>query len=268
MICDVTDPDDPRLEPFTALKDRDIARQGGRFIAEGEHLLRRLLASAYETESVLLSQRRARELAPLVQPAIPVYVATAALMNRVVGFKFHSGVLACGLRGPRRTLKEVLPKDRPRLRVVICEDINNAENLGSIIRVAAGFGGDALLLGERCVDPFFRQCVRVSMGTLFHLPLVQSQNLVADLATLRDEWNIELIATVATADGVPLTGALSSPRMGILFGGEAHGLTQAAIAACHRRITIPMQLGTDSLNVAVAAGIFLYHFCSGAEPMR
>jgi tRNA G18 (ribose-2'-O)-methylase SpoU len=251
---------DPRIEAYTALKDRDVARQGGRFIAEGEHLLRRLLSSGYAMESVFLSERRA-ELANLIPEAISVYVAPAEVLNQIIGYKFHSGVLACGLRGPRRTLEEILPHDRARLRIVICEDINNAENLGGIVRVAAGFGADALILGERCVDPFWRQCVRVSMGTLFSLPLVQSENLPADLKKLREGWNVELAATVLANDAEVLSQAKPAPRMGLLFGGEAQGLTAEAVQACDRKITIPMQLGTDSLNVAVTAGIFLYHFC-------
>jgi tRNA G18 (ribose-2'-O)-methylase SpoU len=256
----ISDPDDPRISVFLELKDRELARQGGRFIAEGEFLLRRLLESGYATESVLLSERRAAEIAPLVPHNIPVYVAPTQVLNRIVGFKFHSGILACGLRGPRKTLEEVLPIDEPRLRIVVCEDLNNAENLGGIIRVAAGFGANALLLGERCVDPFFRQCVRVSMGTLFHLPIVQSRDLLTDLAKLREKWNVELAASVLAGNSERLADAIPSPRMAILFGGEAHGLSPAAIALCNRRITIPMQLGTDSLNVAVAAGIFLHHF--------
>jgi tRNA G18 (ribose-2'-O)-methylase SpoU len=252
---------DVRVNPFTAMKDRELARQGGRFIAEGEHLLRRLLGSPYQIESVLLAERRADELADLVPKQVPLYIAPAAVLNQIVGFKFHSGVLACGLRGPRRTLEEVLPADRDELRIVICEDINNAENLGGIIRVAAGFGAHALLLGERCIDPFFRQCIRVSMGTLFALPLVQSNDLLADLAILRDQWDVELIGTVLAGDSRPLAEAIPAARMGILFGGEAQGLSDGAIVACDRRVTIPMMLGTDSLNVAVAAGIVLYQFC-------
>jgi len=254
---------DPRIWPFLALKDRELAREGGRFIAEGEHVMRRLRESDYQTESVLLSERRADELAGLVPADVPIYVATTAVLNAIVGYKFHSGVLACGLRGRRRTLDEILPTTPTRLRIVICEDLNNAENLGGIVRIAAGFGADALVLGERCVDPFFRQCIRVSMGTLFSLPLVQSENLLTDLMKLREIWKVELAATVLDANGEPLSVAKASERMGLLFGGEAQGLTPEAIALCDRRITIPMKLGTDSLNVAVAAGIFLYHFCPG-----
>jgi len=256
----ITSAEDPLIAAFMAMKDRELARQGGRFIAEGEHLVRRLLASGYQTESVLLAERRAEELAAVVPKDVPIYVASSEVLNRIVGFKFHSGVLACGLRGPRRMLEEVIPIDRERLRIVICEDLNNAENLGSIVRVAAGFGADALLLGERCVDPFFRRCVRVSMGAIFSLPLVQSFNLLADLGKLRTHWQVELAATVLCDSGEKLADAVQSPRMGILLGSEAQGLTEAAISACDRQITIPMKLGTDSLNVAVAAGIVLFHF--------
>ena len=74
---------------------------------------------------------------------------TQQLMNQVVGLKFHSGVLACGRRKARCSLDDVLPKNRDRLTLVICPDISNAENIGSMIRLSAGFGADAIVLGER-----------------------------------------------------------------------------------------------------------------------
>ncbi len=260
-LVQIQSADDPRLSAYHQLKERELARDGGRFIAEGEHLVRRLLLSSYRTESVLLADRRADEIAPLVSPEIPVYVAAADVLNTIVGFKFHSGVLGCGFRGPRKTLDEVLPKDRDHLLVVICPDLANTENLGSIIRVAAGFGADALVLGPHSADPFFRRCVRVSMGTVFRLPIVQSDNLAHDLARLKQEWGVSLTATVLEEDAQPLASAAREPKMGLLFGNEAQGLDSETIAMCDHRVTIPMRLGTDSLNITVADGIFLYHYC-------
>jgi tRNA G18 (ribose-2'-O)-methylase SpoU len=129
-----------------------------------------------------------------------------------------------------------------------------------MIRIAAGFGCDALILGEHSHDPFFRQSVRVSMGTIFRLPIAQSENLLTDLARLRTEWGIELAATVLDESAEPLSATTRPPRFALLFGNEAQGLPPEIVQACDRRITIPMKLGTDSLNVMVAAGIFLYHF--------
>src|SRR5436190_1448959 len=84
--------DDPRLAPYRNLRERDLAREGGRFIAEGEQLVKRLLASRFVTESVLLAERRAAEMVPLIRDDIEVYVAPAEVVNQVLGFKFHSGV--------------------------------------------------------------------------------------------------------------------------------------------------------------------------------
>src|SRR5687768_12606380 len=260
MLIHITSLDDPRVAPYRNVKDRELARDGARFIAEGEHVVLRLLASDFQTESVLLSERRADEFAPRVPAHVPVYVVPHAVMEQVLGIKFHSGIIACGVRKRNLTLDNVVPTDGQRLTLVICPDISNVENIGSLIRLSAGFGADAMILGQRCHDPFWRQSVRVSMGTIFKLPLLQTDDLMRDMKRLRDEWNVQLAATVLNDDAEPLGLASRADRFALLFGNEAQGLGREWVDACDRRITIPMKLGTDSLNVAVAAGIFLYHF--------
>src|SRR6266853_1101195 len=102
---------DPRVECYRNLKDRELERRGQRFIAEGEHLVRRLLASDYVTESVLLAEQRAREMEAIVPPHVPVYSVRQAVMDEILGIKFHSGVMACGVRKPPRALEEIVPRD-------------------------------------------------------------------------------------------------------------------------------------------------------------
>lgn len=258
--------DDPRVALYRNLKDRELDRSGRYFIAEGEHIVRRLLASDFPVESVLLVDRRSEEMSAVVPAGVPVYVMSQDLMNQILGLKFHSGIMACGRRKPPRSIDDVIPKDKDRLTLVILPDISNVENIGALVRLSAGFGADAMILGERCHDPFWRQSVRVSMGTIFTLPLVQSDNLERDLKRLRDEWGVELIATVLDAAAEPLEQADRSSKVGILFGGEAQGLEPRDLSVCQRRVTIPMEHGTDSLNVAVAAGIVLYHFTRMKTP--
>jgi len=260
VVEQVTSVDDPRVSCYRNLKDRELARLGDLFVAEGEHVVRRLLDSDYPTESVLLAERRVTEIAPVVPAGIPVYAAPDEVMRQIVGFKFHSGMLAVGRRKPPAPLEAVIrPPPRP-LTIVACSEIANAENMGAIVRISAAFGADALVLGERCCDPFLRQAVRVSMGTIFRLPLVRSPNLLGDLRRLREEFGVQLAATVLSDDAEPLDHAARPARLGLLFGNEAQGLDAPELQACDRRITIPMKLGTDSLNVAVAAAVFLYHF--------
>ena len=262
-IVQIPSLDDPRLAPYRKLKDRELAREGDRFIAEGEHVVRRLLESDYPVESLLLARRRADEVAPLALPDVPVYVVDDPLVHQVVGFKFHSGVIAVGRRKPALTLESFMSAAgrRKRLTLVVLPDVANTDNLGALVRISAAFGADALVLGEHCCDPFWRQSVRVSIGTIFSLPLVRSPDLLRELAELRHRWDVDLAAAVVDDPGAePLAASQRPDRLALLFGNEAQGLGRDYVVLCRRRVTIPMHLGTDSLNVAVAAAVFLYHF--------
>jgi len=230
-------------------------------------VVKRLLASGLRTESVLIADRHVSEIPPLVGRDIPVYVAPAAVVNQILGFKFHSGVMAVGLRGPSPTIDDVMSRgDQDPTTLVICPEIEKTDNLGALIRIAAGFGATAMILGERSCDPFFRQSVRVSMGAVFVLPIVRSDDLARDLRRLRREHGVELVASVLGPEAEDLRRAARAPRVGLLLGNEAQGLGDEYLGLCDRRVTLPMKLGVDSLNVAVAAGVFLYHFTREFEP--
>src|SRR5688572_5871379 len=185
MIIPVDSLDDPRVAHSRGLKDRDLARRGDLFIAEGDYVVRRLLASDYPTVSLLLSKRKVEKVAPLVPPDVPVYVGDDALIRQVLGFKFHTGVIAVGRRLPGPSLEQVFEGRGGPMTVVVCPEVSNTDNMGALIRISAAFGADAMVLGERCHDPFWRQSVRVSMGTVFSMPLVRSENLLGDLGVMR-----------------------------------------------------------------------------------
>ncbi|WP_428939045.1 TrmH family RNA methyltransferase [Fontivita pretiosa] len=259
--CRIDSLDDPRIVHYRNLKDRELAREhGGRFIAEGEHVVRRLLTSDYPVESVLLAARRAEEIAPIVPESVPVYVVPDAMMQQILGFRFHSGVIACGRRKPLPTLDEAMSRMGTCATIVVCPEINNTENLGGLMRIAAAFGADALILGPRSCDPFYRQAIRVSMGAVFSLNIARSGDLIADLRALKERYNVQRVATVLDEQAEDLAGIrLRPPRIAVLFGNEAQGLPPELLAECDRKITIPMKLGTDSLNVMVAAGVILHH---------
>ena len=97
-IVEVESWDDPRLGPYRNLKDKEIARHDRRFIAEGEQVVRRLLASKLAVESVLLARRKLPAMGPLVPPDVTAWVADDEVVHGIIGFEFHSGVMACGFR--------------------------------------------------------------------------------------------------------------------------------------------------------------------------
>jgi tRNA G18 (ribose-2'-O)-methylase SpoU len=240
------------------LKDRDLAREGNRFIAEGLMVTSRLLrAPSHRCESVLTSQRRLDAVYPLVPTDVPIFVVPDALVHEIVGYKFHSGVMAVGVRPTSPTIEEVV-RSSGRCLLSVCPKTASTDNLGSLIRISAAFGCDAMLLGEECCDPYYRQSIRVSMGAVFALPIVRSDDIRRDLRTLRARLGVTLLATVLDEDAEPLDNLPTIERVAVLFGNESAGLDRDLVALCDRRVTIPMRLGVDSLNVAVSAGVFLY----------
>jgi tRNA G18 (ribose-2'-O)-methylase SpoU len=103
--------------------------------------------------------------------------------------------------------------------------------------------------------------LRVSMGAALYLPIVESHNLTTELQALA-AGGFELVATVLDPAAEPLAGFQRRKRTAILFGSEGHGLSDEWLTLCQRRVTIPMQAGIDSLNVAVAAAVVLWRLTS------
>jgi tRNA G18 (ribose-2'-O)-methylase SpoU len=259
QIVRIDDLNDPRLDPYRNLKDRDLARSGNRFIAESEQVVRRLLARGLAVESFLLAERRLEAMQAVLPAGATVFVLGDAAIEQVIGFHFHSGVMACGIRPAAISLTELLPKLPASATLMFLPDTNNTENLGVLMRIAAAFGVDALLLGPRCCDPYYRQAVRVSMGTVFSLRIIRVDDSIAALSPLH-EAGFETVATVLDPSAETLSHAQRHSRTVLLFGNESSGLESSVVAACKRRVTIPMDLNTDSLNVAIAAGIVLHYF--------
>lgn len=259
--------DDPRLDPFRRLPERRDSRATGYVIAESGWVVERLLASRLEVASVLVSPRLVDRIEPLVPPGVPLLVLADDAMRQVVGYQFHRGVLACARRPAPVLLEDVLPAAPARLTVLACPVVVDPENVGGLLRAAAAFRADAVLLGPRCPDPYSRRVLRVSMAAVLRVPLVESFDPEVDLARLRDEWDATLVATVAgaAAGAVPLPAASRPDRLVVLLGSEGHGLEPRWLDLCDRRVTIPTSDRVDSLNVATAAAICLYHYnCAAA----
>ncbi len=257
----ITSLDDPCLAPYCQLKERELARQGDYFIAEGHWLTQRLASSGLTLVSILCAQERQHELPPELPTDLPVYLLPHALVSQVVGFPFHSGILALGRRPENRRLEELLgAQPAQRGRVLVLPRTINHDNLGALLRTAAALGVTGVLLGEQCADPWYRKCVRVSMGTIFRMPLRCSTDLAADLTELRTRHDVFCAATVLDDAAVPLSRWTppSGQPIALLLGAEDHGLESQWLAQCAVRLTIPMPPGVDSLNVTIAAGIFLH----------
>ena len=268
----VTDPDDRRVDDYRQLHDARARRlmerpddgSPGFFVAEGAHALQRLLASGRRLRSVLVDQIRLEALAGVLGGlSVPVLVADQPTLRAVAGFPVHRGVLAAADRWVLPDPADLLAGAR---RVAILEDINDHENLGVIFRSAGSLGVDAVLLSPRCCDPLYRRSVRVSMGHVLAVPWARLEPWPEALDRVT-KAGFSLVALTPASDAEPLPGWSPAPgeRVAVLLGAEGPGLSPAAIATSHRRLTIPMRGADDSLNVGSAAAIAFYALVSATR---
>lgn len=267
----------PELEPYVRLRDRDLARVDGSFVAEGEVVVR-VLASARQTRfrvrSLLVEQRRVeaiRDVLERLDEDVPAYVVAQHVMDTVVGFAIHRGILALGERGPALAPDAVLaaapagpggeaagPAGRLPVAVGLV-GLTNHDNVGSVFRNAAAFGARGVLLDAATCDPLYRKSIRVSVGAALVVPFARCASAEAMLdAVAAAGW--EALALSARGEET-IDAALQGPSAArgrvLLMGTEGDGLPELILART-RRVRIDMTPTLDSLNVAVASGIALY----------
>ncbi len=248
------------LQPYRTMRRQMDHRRDGIFVAEGEKVVRRLLESRFEVVSVLLPQKWLDDLHSLIAARperVQVFVAEKKLLESLTGFSMYQGLLALGRIPVAPTLEALLANPaRPRLFAAV-EGLSSAENLGSIIRCAAGFGVQGLIVGETCTSPYLRRAVRSSMGTVFKMPILETGSLLASLQSLKAA-SVSCVAAHPHVSGRTLPQANLAGDCCLIFGSEGYGLTPEVLRACDDAVAIPMADGVDSLNVGAAAAAFFY----------
>ena len=262
--------DDPRIAVYRNLKDAQLARERDRFIVEGRGNLRVLLErSPFRPESILLSDRAWGTLEPELAeraPGCPIYLAAQPVLDGVVGFPIHRGVLAACPRPAGRDPLALVRKGCERAqaagraaRFVLLEGLTNHDNVGGILRSAMALGSDAVLLCPRSCDPLYRKAIRTSMGGSLVVPFARATDLPALLDGLV-ALGVAVVALDPDPQGTDVT-ALDPCALGdaaLLLGTEGEGVSAEALVRATHRVRIDMEPGVDSLNVSVAAAIALY----------
>jgi len=259
----VEDPADPRMAGYRDARDGELRRREGLFLAEGRLLVRRLLeASRFPVQSLLLTPPALDDLRDVLacDDSTPAYVASAETIRAVVGFKFHRGCLALGVRGEPRAPEALMDPVGPRTLLAL-EGVADPDNVGAVFRNAAAFGAAGVLLSSHCADPLYRKAIRVSMGATLSVPFAQASDWPAALAALRHAgYRLVALCPAAEAEDIVEVAARAPrrPRLALLLGAEGAGLSGTTRAAADVEVRIPMAAGIDSLNVAAACGIALH----------
>jgi tRNA G18 (ribose-2'-O)-methylase SpoU len=266
----IEDPQDPRIEPYREIRERDLVGRQGLFVAEGEVVLRHLVAARrFRPVSALIDSKRLDKLAPMLAGLaddVPVFHARQAVLDAIAGFAIHRGILGLGRRLQDGAAAQLLASLPPGpLLLMVLFGIANHDNLGAIFRNAAAFGADAVILDSRCCDPLYRKALRVSVGAALTVPWAQLGRDEDALALLA-RHGVEAIALTPGGE-TRLSDLRPAERMAVLLGPEGPGLDQDLIART-RSVGIPMARGFDSLNVATTSGIVLHHLIAQRGSIR
>ncbi len=251
----VTDPNDPRLQPFRALKDVGC-RANGLFIAESELVIERIIESGWALHLLLLTPERLPRIQAVIPDHVSTYIADQALVDNVIGFPLHRGAVGLVKRPNPVNLDALLAASK---NLLVLEGVIDPANVGAIFRHADAFGVDGVILSRSAGDPLFRKSVRSSMGSVLRVPFCQVPDSCDLMAELRNAGFLTVASTPnPEAESVRTFSPDANSRVALFVGSETNGLDHATLARCHVRIRIPMARDVDSLNAATASAIVLY----------
>jgi len=222
-----------------------LRRSERRVVIEGPHLVAAALAAGIKPVALIATD------AALAKPEVATLVRQSRVLPVLVSANVF-GAIADAETPPGIAAEIALPELKRDGSTVFLEGVQDAGNVGAIIRSASAFGIATLTMDRHCADPWSPKVLRAGMGGHFALAIRQ----VDDLATAIAGFGGRTVCTVVKG-GRPLREVQLTNRTGWIFGAEGAGLSAEIVAQADERVTIPMA-GGESLNVAAAAAICLY----------
>ncbi|MGH9224651.1 MAG: TrmH family RNA methyltransferase [Acidimicrobiales bacterium] len=223
------------------------------FVVEGAKLVREALRSGAAVESVYVALGGWDE--PVVQQArdagIRVFGLGPDVLERVTDTVTPQAVLAVA-----GFVDQPLEDLRDQANVLVCVDVRDPGNLGTILRTAEAAGMGGVICSEGTVDVYNPKCVRASAGSVFHVRLVAGGGPVEVLEQV-GAWQLRRLGTAADR-GVPYSEVAFDQPAAIVLGNEANGLPGSVAGLIDEWVTIPMVGRAESLNVAMAAAVLCF----------
>lgn len=237
----------------------------GLFLCEGVKLFYEAVSSGAELERVFVTEEAAADatVASILEklPERRVSIVTDSVLERISTEKAPQGVI-CTVRYLDKTHKNNTiynnPSGAPR-RAVILDEVSDPGNVGTMIRTAAAFGIEMLILGPGCADIYNPRTVRASMGAIFRQNIMRVENLAESVTAMRDAgaevWAATLDAQLTITE---LAERAEGKSVAVIIGNEGHGISPEVEAAATGKVNIPITGNAESLNAAIAAAVFMW----------
>jgi len=231
----------------------------GKFIIEGWKSIEEAVHAGVEIKTILYDEHRFANfqvINSLKRSANEVFVAKAKEIDSISDTVASQGILAVLPKlSSNSDLQSILKK--PTALVMVLDGITDPGNLGTIIRTCDWFGVDAVVIGNNSVELYNPKVVRSTMGSLFHLPIVEESNLKSFVEQSKTEKFTVYSTELSNSDDIRKIAF--AKKSILIIGSESHGVSKEISTISDSRILIPQFGKAESLNAAMACGIVLSH---------
>ncbi|KQN98893.1 TrmH family RNA methyltransferase [Paenibacillus sp. Leaf72] len=261
-----------RVKQWASLLDKKYRDRLGKFIIEGVHLVQEAFAAGAAIEAVMYDAERGlpEELRKMAEQGGrgSGYAGSAAESAGI-------GASVEWIQAARPVMAKCSGTDTPppvfavvrKLEaaddalfsanglVVVLDGVRDPGNVGTIIRSADAVGANGVVLGKGCADLYNPKTVRSTMGSLFHLPIIEAD--LTELLPAAQDRGFALVGTSLEASHTCYSYDWTAPTW-LLLGNESEGLSASSLEAADETVIIPMHGRAESLNVAMAATVLLH----------
>lgn len=258
----ITSHQNSKVKLARALHNRKTREAEGRFLIEGTFHLGEAAAAGAPLDFVLYAEEQLRGdfapqlLADLQAQGVDCHAVSTDVMDSIAGKDNPAGLIAIGRQNYLPLLSFLLS---PSSLLIALVEPADPGNLGSILRTVDAVGATGLILLDGGVDAYHPTAVRAGLGAHFWVPLAQAS--FAEFTAWARDQGVQLVGSSAHGS-VDYREAPYQRPLALLLGSEREGLSESQRAACDLVVGLPMRGRATSLNLAVAAGILLYHLAA------
>lgn len=254
----ITSRKNARIVSVCALSDKKSRDRQGLFITEGIKLLRELLDENIKIRELFFTGRAKEKYQSEILCAVScgtcAFEVTDEVYSKMSSEKNPEGILAAAEKFSVFDSVCDMPQEKG---FVVLDAVQNPSNVGTVIRTASALGVSNIVLGAGCADIFGSKTVRAAMGALFKVNICVADDLSEQIKMLKEN-GVRVFGAALCPDSKAITEISFLPSDAIVLGNEGNGISQEILSLCTQKVIIPMHLGTESLNAASAATIFIW----------
>ena len=246
----ITSRDNKIYKRIKALKDKKQREKEGVFLVEGIRGVSDAVKNGLKPETIVLAEDFTG-----TAPKCENTVAFAKrLFAEVSDTQTPQGIIAL-FPMPKADFRDL--KNSENSFVVVCENVQDPGNLGTIVRTAHCAGADGVVLTKGCCDLFNPKTVRSTVASIAAIPVIRGVEAVDALSKL-NSLGYKIVAGALTDTAIDLYEADLSGKIAFIVGNEGGGVTAETVAAADAIVKIPMSPTAESLNVGIAAAVMMY----------